>query len=170
MLRATWSQWLCARSSGRTVMAVASPKSSFLSDVVPGVFDRGGGTQKRALQDVRVHAPECALSRLLSRCPAREAILPCELVIGVVLLGQRQYVLPISMGWPNCSQDAVSQESMLVDPAASKSCADRILKDAEGGKSLVGQERCRLRTHNRVNLTRTASRQASHARQVARPR
>ena len=62
-------------------MAVASPKSSFLSDVVPGVFDRGGGTQTRALQDVRVHAPECALVRFLSTLFfARGEVLPSELV------------------------------------------------------------------------------------------
>ena len=53
---------------------------------------------------------------------------------------------------------------MLADPAAPKSNADRILKDTEGGKSLVGQERCRLRIHNRDNLGRTASHGASHER------
>src|SRR5258708_24328163 len=57
--------------------------------------------------------------------------------------------------------DAVCQESMLADPAAPKSRADRILKDTEGGESLVGQERCRLRIHNRLNLAQVASRRAS---------
>src|SRR5260370_25406025 len=85
---------------GRTVMAVASPWSSFLSDLVPGVLDRDGGTQKRALQDVRVHAPDCALLRSLSRRCVREAVLPCELGVAVEVssgssfpLCQRLYVL-----------------------------------------------------------------------------
>src|SRR5229473_1779242 len=41
-------------------MAVAWPMSSFLV-VCARWIGPGGGKQKRALQDVRVHAPECAL-------------------------------------------------------------------------------------------------------------
>jgi len=63
-----------------------------------------------------------------------------------------------------CFPGAVFAESMLTDPRVPKSRADRILKDTEGGKSLVGQERCRLRIHNRPNLARPASRGASHGR------
>src|SRR5438874_5984796 len=37
-------------------------------------------------------------------------------------------------------------------------------ENAEGGKSLVGQERCRLRMHNGHNLAPSASRTASHGR------
>jgi hypothetical protein len=55
-------------------------------------------------------------------------------------------------------------ESMLTQPPAPLSRASHPPQVAEGGNSLVGQKRSRLRMHNRLSLPGGASRGASHER------